>query len=90
MTTPSPNELSKSNSELPPLSRNQWLLVEMSTAPELERRWWEKNHPEELQESEDLMEALEALEFDVPATQARAKELVAQWRAEAKAQPKAE
>lgn len=49
----------------------------------MHRRRWEKSHPEYLKSSMDLLEALEALDFNEPATQARAKERVAQWRREA-------
>lgn len=84
MKPPSPNE---PNNNLPPLNRNQWLLMDLSTKTGATRQWWEKNAPEKVQESLDLIEALELAEYDVPATQAKAKELVAQWLKEAAQQP---
>ena len=78
MKPPEPANQDPTNN-LPPLSRNQWLLMNLSTKTGTDKQWWEENEPEKVQESLDLIEALELAEYDVPATQAKAKELVAQW-----------
>jgi hypothetical protein len=73
--------------ELPPLSRNQWLLASLWNKSGTQLQWWEENRPELLQEAESLREALELGEYNLTAVQARAEGLVNQWVAESKAAP---